>query len=255
MIYPTVRPSFGRPLTLTETQVHVWFGTLDMEPVELLGLDSTLSPNEWARASRFHSCTDRRRFVATRAILRQILSRYLGREERELHFGCGPYGKPFLRSDSRQPELRFNLAHSHGMVLYGITRNRQIGVDLERIDHSFADQRIAERFFSRRECSALRALPASHQIAAFFDCWTRKEAYVKAIGVGFHMPLDSFDVSLSPDQPPAFLNGTREDWSIHAPKLVPGYSAAIVVQGTDCDLRIRKWKPTPRSNAGRQSGS
>ncbi len=240
------RRSFGTPLTLPEKQVHVWLGTLDMESVELHRLESILSADERARASRFHFCRDRRRFVAVHAILRQILSRYLDREERELKFGCGSYGKPFLQSDSRQPELRFNLAHSHGMALYGITRNREIGVDLERIDRRFAGQQIAERFFSRRECSTLRALPASQQIAAFFDCWARKEAYVKATGAGLHTPLDSFDVSLTPDQPPEFLKGPHGNWSIHAPRLVPGYAVAIVVKGTDCDLRTWKWKPAPR---------
>ena len=247
MICPSLRRSFCRPLPLPENQVHVWFGTLDMESVGLNLLESALSPDERARASRFHFCTDRRRFVAAHAILRQILSRYLDREGRELQFGCGPYGKPYLRSDSRGPELCFNLAHSHGMALCGITRNREIGVDLERIDRSIAVQQIAERFFSRQECSTLRTLPASQQVATFFDCWTRKEAYVKATGTGLHMRLDSFDLSLVSDQPPRLLNGALGNCSIHAPKLVPGYSAAIVVQGTDCDLTIRKWEPTPRS--------
>jgi 4'-phosphopantetheinyl transferase len=247
MICPTLRGSFCRRLPLPENQVHIWFGTLDMESVDLNLLESALSPDEWARASRFHFCTDRRRFVVAHAILRQILSRYLGREGRELQFGCGPYGKPYLRSDSRRPELRFNLTHSHGMALYGITRNREIGVDLERIDRSIAGQQIAERFFSRQECSRLRTLPASQQMAAFFDFWTRKEAYVKATGAGLHMRLDSFDLSLVPDQPPKLLNGAFGNWSIHAPKLVPGYAAAIVVQGTDCDFTTRKWDPTPRS--------
>jgi len=161
MISLNLPHSAWEPLNLPENQLHVWFANLDIEFEELSHLESTLTFDERARASRFHFLKDRHRFVSGRGILRQILSRYLNRDARALELGYGPYGKPFLRSDSGAPELRFNLAHSQGMALYGITRNRDVGVDLERIDQSLADQRIAARFFSRREYSTLRTLPAS----------------------------------------------------------------------------------------------
>jgi len=235
-------------LTLPTNRVHVWYAALDVEPDELDGLEKTLARDERVRASRFHFRKDRHHFTAARGILRQILARYVDREPGELRLGYGRYGKPFLQQDCGTSELRFNLAHSHGMALYGIALNREIGVDLERIDRSFADRQVAECFFSPREALALRTLPASLQIDAFFYCWTRKEAYVKAHGTGILTRLDSFDVSLIPGDPPELLNGGHDSWSIHAPKLMPGYAAAVVVQGS-CDLKAWKWKSTWRKCA------
>jgi 4'-phosphopantetheinyl transferase len=231
-------------LALPDNQVHLWHAGLDVESAELNRLEATLSSDERARASRFYFEKDRQCFVARRGILRQILSRYLGCEAREMEFGYGPYGKPFLTSISGEAELRFNLAHSHGMTLFGIARNREIGVDLERVDQSFAYHQIAERFFSRRECSMLRNLPYSQHEEAFFNCWTRKEAYVKAHGAGLQMPLDSFDVSLIPGLPPELLNSGNETWVMRAPKLGRGYCAAVVVEGNDCDHKTFEWKAT-----------
>jgi 4'-phosphopantetheinyl transferase len=216
------------PLTLPENQVHVWLAVLDLASEELKPLESTLAADE-------------QYFVVRHGILRQILSRYLDCEPRALQFAYGTYGKPFLRSDHEESKLRFNMAHSHGMAVFAIARNREIGVDLERIDHRFAAQRIAKLFFSRRECSTLRALPASQQLNAFFHCWTRKEAYVKAHGVGLQMQLNSFDVSLLPLQSPELLRGGHENWWIHSPNLARGYAVAVAVQAPGCDLRTLGW--------------
>jgi 4'-phosphopantetheinyl transferase len=232
-------------LTLPANQVHIWYADLDVDPGELDGLATILARDERVRASRFHFQRDRVHFVAARGILRHILARYVDRGARDLRLGYSPCGKPFLRQNSSASELRFNLSRSYGMALYGIAHNREVGVDLERIDPAFAGQEIAERFFSRQECFALRSLPACLQVEGFFNCWTRKEAYVKANGAGLHMRLDSFNVSLIPDQQPEVSNGRYGNWSMHAPRLLSGYAAAVVVQGTDCDLRTWKWNAAP----------
>jgi len=228
---------------LPASEVHVWCAALDLEPADLNRLGETLAPDERARAACFRFPKDWQHFVAGRAVLRDILARYLHLEPAEVQFSYGPCGKPFLLRDSGLHELRFNLAHSHGLALYAIARSREVGIDLERIEPDRADQQVAERFFSRREFSGLCTLPASLQVEAFFNCWTRKEAYVKARGEGLLMRLDSFDVSLAPGQPAELLNVGDGRWSLHALTSVPGYAAAVVVEGPDCNLRLWKWKP------------
>ena len=234
------RPSWGAP-ALPANEVHVWRATLDLDPAGLDCLEKTLAPNERARAAGFRFSRDREQFVSGRGILRDILARYLGREPEELRFGCGPCGKPFLLRNSAGPELHFNLAHSYGLALYAIARNRKVGVDLERIHAGLADQQVAERFFSRRESSALRTLEESLRVEAFFNCWTRKEAYVKARGEGLLVRLDSFDVTLTPGRPAELLGGDG-GWSVHALTPLPGYAAAVVVEGSNCDPRLWTWR-------------
>jgi 4'-phosphopantetheinyl transferase len=223
-------------------EIHVWRAALDLESADLDGFEKTLAPDERARAARFHFPKDRKRFVARRGLLREILARYLGQEPGRLQFRCRPGGKPFLLGNSRALELHFNLAHSHGLALYGIARHREVGVDLERVEPHLADQQVAERFFSRREALALRELPASLRIQAFFNCWTRKEAYLKARGEGLLAPLDSFAVSLSPGQPTALLNGADGRWSLHALTPATGYAAAVAFEGSNCPLKLKLWE-------------
>jgi 4'-phosphopantetheinyl transferase len=136
-------------------------------------------------------------------------------------------------------DVQFNVSHSHGMGLIAIARGRKVGCDIERIEPRFADEQIPERFFSPREVAALRALPESEQCEAFFRCWTRKEAFIKACGMGVSMALDSFDVTLG--ESAALLRGA-EGWIVRAVEAPEGYAAAIVLQ----DLR-RASRPGSRT--------
>jgi 4'-phosphopantetheinyl transferase len=142
--------------------------------------------------------------------------------------------------------LSFNLTHSHQLALYAVTRRREIGVDLEYVRADFADEQIAERFFSPREVAALRTVPENLLKEAFFHCWTRKEAYVKAKGEGLSIPLDQFDVSLAPGEP-ALLLSTRDDpqeadrWSLQALFPGSGYVAALAVEGRTWRLKCWQW--------------
>jgi 4'-phosphopantetheinyl transferase len=183
-------------------------------------LERQLSPDERDRASRFRFDRDRNHFIVCRGTLRELLD--IGPERRFIY---GDFGKPMLEDSP----VRFNVSHSHGMALIAITEGREVGCDIERIDPSFADDNIPEHFFSQYEVAALRALPEKEQCAAFFRCWTRKEAFIKACGMGMSLALDSFDVTLGPDQPAALLRGA-DGWLLHDVEAPKGYAAAVVLE-------------------------
>jgi 4'-phosphopantetheinyl transferase len=229
-------------LVLDVNQVDVWRADLELGLPELYRLQKTLSPDELDRAGRFHFPKGQQRFIAARGVLRDILARYLGRSPAELHFSYASFGKPSLASDCAADGLRFNLSHSGSIALYTVARQREVGIDLERIEPRLAEDDIAEKFFSRNEIARLHSLPASARLQAFFNCWTRKEAYVKARGAGLRIPLDSFDVSLAPDEQAAFLSEGEFGWSLRALRLVPDYAAAVAVEGNDWQLRLWEWQ-------------
>ena len=235
------RPAPAR-VVLDVNQVDVWRADLELGPPELYRLQQTLSPDELDRAARFYFPKDQQRFIAARGVLRDTLARYLGRSPAELHFSYASFGKPSLASDCAADNLRFNLSHSGSIGLYAVARQREVGIDLERIEPKFAGDGIAERFFSRNEVAKLRSLPASARLHAFFNCWTRKEAYVKARGAGLQIPLESFDVSLAPDEQAAFLSEGEFGWSLRALLLDQDYAAAIAVEGKDWELRLWQWQ-------------
>lgn len=233
-------------LSLDSGAVHIWRASLDQSPSQTERFGDTLDDDERSRADRFYFSRDCARFVAARGILRAILGRYLDRAPQSLSFSYSTHGKPALAIESGADAIRFNLSHSRGTALYAITRGREIGIDLEFIRCDLEAEQIAERFFSRSEILALRALPLSLRKHAFFLCWTRKEAYIKARGEGLSMPLDQFDVSLIPGEPAALLS-TRPD-SNEAPgwflrNLTPacGCAAALAVKGRDWTLSCWQW--------------
>jgi 4'-phosphopantetheinyl transferase len=231
-------------LSLPRHEVHVWRALLD-QPQSLNAFLASLAPDEQERAARFLFQKDRERFIAARGLLRAILSRYLNLRPDDLYFGYGAHGKPFL---ARAPcgDVRFNVSHSHGLALFAFARERDLGIDVEQMRLEVAGQRIAERFFSACEVAALRGLPAEQHTEAFFNCWTRKEAYMKARGEGLSLPLDQFDVSLAPGQPPALLRtamtaSETSRWSMIELAPAAGYKAALVVEGRDWQLRRWQW--------------
>ena len=159
----------------------------------------------------------------------------------ELRFAYTEKGKPRL-AESQGGLLNFNLAHSHGKAIYAFSLGREVGIDLELMREDLAGGKIAERFFSPAEIVALINLPAELKQRAFFDCWTRKEAYIKARGEGLSMPLDEFDVSLAPGEEAALLRNHKEPaevnrWTMQAIPATDGYVAALVVEGRDWRLK------------------
>lgn len=233
-------------LVLADDDVHVWRASLNPSAEHVRDLQRTLTPDEQERAARFRFQRDRDHFIVARGVLRAILGRYLGVEPSQLRFCYSSYGKPALAEKFGRKKLNFNLAHSHELALYAVTRGRTVGIDLEYMRADLAGEQIAERFFSPREVAVLRTLPRNKQEEAFFNCWTRKEAYVKAIGEGLSMPLDQFDVSLVPGEP-ALLVSTHKDpreaarWSLRALAPGSGYVAALAVEGHTWRLTCWQW--------------
>src|SRR5882672_3797099 len=185
--------------------VHVWRASLDQPADVIAKLAPLLSEDEYQRAERFHRPIDHRRFIAGRGILRRILATYLALAPDEARFVYNEYGKPFISADQNRGALSFNLSHSSGMALYAVARGRHVGIDIEYMREDFATLDVAERFFSKDEFEALKAVASDQRTKAFFNCWSRKESYIKAIGMGVSYPLDGFTVSLTPDAAPVLL--------------------------------------------------
>ena len=245
----TLNPSWSpapKDLIVTDHEVHVWRAQLELPASQLQRLRDILTDDEVDRANRFVFERDRQRFIAARGTLRSILSRYIPIAPGQLRFNYNPYGKPLLASEFSSYLLNFNLTHSGSMALYAITRGMEIGVDVEQVRSNFEYEEIAERFFSANEAAVLRTVPTEKKLEAFYDCWTRKEAYIKAHGKGLSLPLDSFDVSFAPGEPPMLLI-TRDEpqesshWTLVDLKPGPGYVGALAVKGTGCRFRYWEW--------------
>lgn len=225
--------------------VHVWRAYLNQDGMTAQSLADLLSPDEHQRAEQYHFQRDREHFIVARGILRTILSRYLNVPPGQLRFACNQYGKPALMREAGDDGLRFNLSHANGLALYAVTFWREIGIDVEFVREDFASLTIAKRFFSTDEVAMLHALPPKMRTSAFFSCWTRKEAYIKARGEGLSRPLDCFTVSLVPGEPAALLR-TGDDpeegprWSLIEVYPKQGYRAALAVEG-NADLHCWQW--------------
>ena len=221
-------------LTITDDEVHVWRASSDPDATAMERAAQSLSDDERARADRFRFDRDRRRFVARRGGLRALLARYLGRSPSGIRLGYGPQGKPELAIEESAPDLRFNVSHTDGVVLYAVARGREVGVDVERIVPRLATAGMIDRCLTGRESAAVRAREPGEQPAAFFGCWTRKEAYLKGRGSGLALPPRSVEVSLDEDEPPALLAvadhpADASRWSLRNLPVGEKYRAALAV--------------------------
>jgi 4'-phosphopantetheinyl transferase len=218
---------------------HLWQFPLEVSEFEKF--TDLLSEDERRRASRFHFEVDRRRFSVARASVRAILAAYTCADPRELTFTYSAQGKPSLVR--RTDDIRFNVSHSGRLGLLAVTVAREIGTDIEAMRPDVETDKLAERFFSPHERENLRALPAEVRVPAFYRCWTSKEAFLKADGIGLSRSLSSFDVEVSP-QRPAGLLATRPDprekqrWFLHDIKTDAGYAAAVAVEGVSSMIKV-----------------
>ncbi len=227
---------------LERGEVQVWFARLDRTPARLARMLTILNPDEAARAARFVMDVHRNRFVAARALLRDLLAGYLAEPPAAIHFAYNAWGKPALASGFSAADVRFNLSHSQDLALYAFALEREVGVDLELIRGDFANEQLAENFFSPAEVAVLRALPREYQARGFFNCWTRKEAYVKARGQGLSIELKSFDVSLAPGEEARFLRGDDcVGWSLKSLDPGAGWVAALAAEGTQARIAKPRW--------------
>jgi 4'-phosphopantetheinyl transferase len=219
---------------LDSREVCLWPVRLDASPDNFERCLAWLSADETARADRFHFPQHRRAFVLGRAALRALLGGYLGMGAMEIQFVYGPQGKPSLAPRLENPAcpMQFNAANSGNLAAYAFTIGCQIGVDIERHRDLPDLENIAQRFFAPEEAAELRELPAAEKISAFYHCWSRKEAYIKALGGGLSIPLHSFRVTLRPSVPARFvsLGGSEEAaraWTLESFDPEPGYTGAV----------------------------
>ncbi len=209
---PTVlddfRPAAAPGDALGWRQVQLWSVDLNPPASRVGELRRLLTADEIARAERFHFERHRRRFVVRRGTLRLLAAAYLDGDPAALAFEEGEKGKPFVIQDGTgaAERLHFNLSDSKDLAVYAFTRGAELGVDVEVLRPMPDAEAIAERFFSLEEREALRRVPEARKALAFFNCWTRKEAYIKAIGEGLSEPLDRFCVTLEPGEPARFLH-------------------------------------------------
>lgn len=234
MIDSPLQESAAREVTL-----DLWPIPLDLPGPDLIQLRMTLSAEERERAASFRFRRDADRYTAGRGQLRRILGRLAGVDPAALRFAYGVAGKPFLEGVSG---LGFNLAHSGAQGLLAVAEV-EVGVDLESSPATpDACEEIAPAYFAAEEMRALEALPRGEREQAFLRCWTRKEAYVKALGDGLQVPLDAFSVSLRRGEPARLrssrLPGELERWSlVDLSHLTPGATAAACVEGPIVAIR------------------
>jgi 4'-phosphopantetheinyl transferase len=249
-------PSWAPPparLSLATGDVHLWRATLDRLPAEIEALARLLSPDERARAARFHAWRDRCRFVAARGLLRTILGRYLGAEPARLRFSytcaCGdPRCRPERRKPALAPEwggaaLRFNLSHAEDLAVYAVARDREVGVDVERLRADLDYAALATYSLTTDEAESVRTLPRDRQPAAFLAIWTRKEAYLKGRGVGLTAEPEPGIVQRPRDAAAGVADGGDEmigpSWRLRPVAIGAAYVAALAVDGPIG--RIARW--------------
>ena len=230
-------------LALGPADVHVWRVPLASAPAEVDALARTLDADERQRAAKFYFERDRRSFTVARGALRTLLGRYLDVPASAVQFGYRDKGKPYLRSPTAR-NLQFNLSHSGSFALIAVAWDRALGVDVE-LRRAIPDLvSLAQTSFSPREFAEFRALPLAHHTEAFFTCWSRKEAFIKATGEGVSQLAD-FDVTLRPGDP-AEIRWIRDEpapyrWRLLALPAVDDHAAALVVDGHDVQLACWRW--------------
>lgn len=202
--------------------------------------ENLLSAAERERAARFKFEKDRRLYTGAHAALRSILAGYLNVALADLQFETGPRGKPRLALTFTEDKLEFNLSHSHEVALIAVTREREIGVDVERIREDFGFAEVAKRYFTAKEVSAIEALPEDLRRRAFYQCWTSKEAFLKAMGVGLSGELDEVEIVLDGDGP-VEVKSTLAQWSLRELNPCAGYVGAVVLAGIEFDPKCYDW--------------
>lgn len=233
-----MRDNLSSSFNLSTNLVHLWkFSLLDLQHIQE-ELSKLLSNEELARSERFRFEKDRATFVGARANLRKLLGLYLGRKPEDIVFDHNEQGKPSVNSSSR---IQFNISHSKNMIFMGFTLKHQIGVDVEFNQKQIEVPEIAKSFFSKNETEELLSLPKDEQLHAFFRCWTRKEAYIKAKGGGLSIPLDQFEVSLRKNEPACLKKITWEDdnpsaWKMKSLNLSDDYTAACIINNQKAEF-------------------
>lgn len=239
-------PFAPNQLNLSENELHVWIASLILPEFIHSRLLKTLSEDEIQRALRFKFEKDRLYFINARGMLRNILARYLAISPPQLGFEYDPHGKPRLMGQVGGNKIFFNLSHSGDKVVFAFVLNHSIGIDIELIRENISAQEIAARFFSEAENLALQALPDAQKILGFFHGWTRKEAFIKAMGDGLSYPLSDFDVTLVPHEPAVLLRVKKDmapisGWNLITLQPPQPYVGALAVNGSVGNIKTWEW--------------
>jgi 4'-phosphopantetheinyl transferase len=226
--------------------IHLWTVRLHASDEEADALETVLSPDELERRRQFKFPVLRNRFAVSRAALRILLARELSALPQDLKFNYGRYGKPYLPGAS---DLQFNSSHTDDLFACAMTRGSEIGLDIEKLKALPDAVQLAQSYFCPEELQQLSDLPTEEQQAAFFRCWTRKEAYLKAVGTGLSTDLNSFRVTMRPGDPPRLVHIDHQvsraaDWNLHDLDGIPGHAGAIAYSGEPKSIvRHPVWTP------------
>lgn len=235
---------------LHDDEVHVWLASYKKFHAQLSELRDLLNVDEAKKAARFYFEKDRERFIVTHGLLRKLLAGYTNISSAQLDFQYNAYGKPALASSFQKEPLHFNLSHTQDLIVYAFTYTRNVGIDIEYIRADIEYEQLARHYFSSFEQAELQRLPLSLHQQAFFNCWTQKEAYIKARGLGLSLALDSFDVTVQPDAPVRLL-ASRESaqeaarWRFASLPVNSNYAGTVAVEGQDWQMHC--WQLLPHT--------
>jgi 4'-phosphopantetheinyl transferase len=231
-------------LVLSDDEVHIWRADLDLIDSSLSTFLQLLSPDEKNRAQKFRFAGDRRNFIAARGILRAMIGKYLKINPAEISFLYNEFGKPRIANSN---PLHFNISHSQNMAVFAFTKRLNIGIDVEFVNPDVEVKEVAANFFSTNEVMNLLALPERQQTLGFFNCWTRKEAFIKAVGEGLSFPLNTFEVSLEPGKPAELLVTDWDpkavsQWSMYS--MAPGanFIGSLAIEGLVEQVKFWNWQ-------------
>ena len=230
-------------LEISPHHVDIWLISTELGEEQVRAYRQSLTQAELARARKFKPVFKYREYIVTRGLLRQALSRVSGLDMAGIDFDYGEHGKPCLGSGMPGEAIAFNVSHSHGLALVALTLGGRLGVDLEKIRTEVEWRSLARRYFSGAEFRALDEFPEDLRLKAFFTCWTRKEAFVKALGAGVAYGLKEFDVSIDPDEAYAALTLRRPDedaarWLIKNIPVPGNHVAALALDRPACHFRL-----------------
>ncbi len=245
-----------RPHALEAGDVHVWRVSLSADVQDVTMARAILCDEERKRAARFLQAAHGDRFTLCRAALRRLIGAYLHVEPAEVVFRYGRHGKPSVDLGAKSADFAFNLAHSGALALIAFGRGCRLGIDLEEINPDREYQKIAHRFFNAGEVAVLDGLAPKERLHAFYQGWTRKEAFIKAHGMGLAMSLDSFEVALGPADQPRVIRlegalGAADTWSIVPLAASPRFAAALAV---DVPSNVQLFQPRQDRHAERFAG-
>jgi 4'-phosphopantetheinyl transferase len=237
--WPALHHDAAWPL-LGVSEVHILcarFPMADVSPHTLDRLRHGLSPDERDRADRHHAGQGHNQFLLGRGLLRVCLGHYLGCLPRSISFSICVGGKPILNASTTTSNVGFNVSHSGDWIVLAFARDQAVGVDIEQVHARVSTDALATRFFAPSEIAQIQTLPEGQRTRGFFNAWTRKEAYVKAVGAGLQLGLDTFAVTLRPGDPAAFVSGVETKWQIRAFDIGPDLPGAVVFERDGSTVR------------------